>query len=110
MAGQEDEGGVAAVAGAGAPPGPLVVAGAPGVVPGAVGEHEFQVGAEGGYRAVEDWLIVGEEGVLGQGWERFFDVVAEVDRAAVFGCDSGLRVAFAEEEIVFGEVVHGGVG
>ncbi len=42
--------------------------------------------------------------------EGFFDVVAEVDGAAVLGGDGGLWVAFAEEEIVFGEVVHRGVG
>ena len=65
VVGEEDEGGMAAVGGAGAPPGPLVVAGAPGVVPGAVGEHEFQVGAEGGDCAVEDGLVLGEERVLG---------------------------------------------
>ncbi len=83
--GEEDVGGVAAVAGAGAPPAPLVVAGAPGVVPGAVGEHELEVGAEGGDGFVEDGLVVGEERVLGERGEGFFDVVAEVDGAAVFG-------------------------
>ena len=64
VVGEEDEGGMAAVAGAGAPPGPFVVARAPGVVPGAVGEHEFEVGAEGGYGFLEDLLVVGEDGVL----------------------------------------------
>ena len=108
--GEEDVGGVAAVAGAGAPPGPLVVAGAPGVVPGAVGEHELHVGAEGGDGFFEDGLVVGEERVLGEGGEGFFYVVAEVYGAAVFGGDGGLGVAFAEEEIVGGEVVEGGVG
>ena len=57
---------MAAVAGAASPPGPLVVAGAPGVVPGAVGEHEFKVGAEGGDGFFEDGLVFGEECVLGE--------------------------------------------
>src|SRR5260370_19970839 len=65
--GKEDVGGVAAIAGAASPPGPLVVAGAPGVVPGAVGEDELHVGAEGGDGLVEDGLVVGEERVLGEG-------------------------------------------
>ena len=58
---------------------------------------------------VEDRFVVGEQRVLGEGGEGFFDVVAEVDGAAFLGSDAGLGVAFAEEEIVFGEVVHGGV-
>ncbi len=62
---EEDVGWVAAVAGAASPVAPLVVAGAPGVVPGAVGEHELHVGAEGGDGLVEDGLVVGEESVLG---------------------------------------------
>ena len=110
VVGEEDVGGMAAVAGATAPPGPLVVAGAPRVVPGAVGEHELHVGAEGGDGFFEDGFVVGEESVLGEGGEGFFDVVAEVDGAAVFCGDGGLGVAFAEEEIVGGEVVEGGVG
>jgi len=65
VVGEEDVGGVAAVAGAGAPVAPLVVAGAPTVVPGAIGEHELHVGAEGGDGLVEDGLVVGEDGVLG---------------------------------------------
>jgi len=64
--GEEDVGGMAAVAGAASPPAPLVVAGAPGVVPGAVGKHELHVGAEGGDGLVEDWLVVGEESVLSE--------------------------------------------
>jgi hypothetical protein len=101
---------MAAVAGAGAPPGPLVVAGAPGVVPRAVGEHELHVGAEGGDGFFEDGLVVGEERVLGEGGEGFFYVVAEVYGAAALCGDAGLGVAFAEEEVVRGEVVEGGVG
>ena len=108
--GEEDVGGVAAVAGAGAPVAPLVVARAPAVVPCAVGEHELHVGAEGGDGLVEDWLVVGEESVLGEGRQGLFDVVAEVDGAAFFGGDCGLGVAFAEEEVVGGEVVECGVG
>ena len=108
--GEEDVGGVAAVAGATAPPGPLVVAGAPTVVPGAVGEHELHVDAERGDGLVEDRLVVGEESVLSESGERLFHVVAEVDGAAVFYGDCGLGVAFAEEEVVGGEVVEGGVG
>jgi len=108
--GEEDVGGMAAVAGAASPPGPLVVAGAPGVVPGAVGEHELHVGAEGGDGFFEDGLVVGDESVLREGWEGFFYVVAEVDGAAVFCGDGGLGVAFAEEEVVGGEVVEGCVG
>ncbi len=80
------------------------------VVPCAVGEHELHVGAEGGDGLVEDWLVVGEESVLGEGREGFFDVVAEVDGTAFFGGDGGLGMAFAEEEIVGGEVVECGVG
>ena len=48
VAREHREGRLAAVGGAGAPVAPLVVAGAPAVVPCAVGEHEFEVGAEGG--------------------------------------------------------------
>ena len=107
---EEDVGGMAAVTGAAAPPAPLVVAGAPAVVPGAVGEHELHVGAEGGDGLVEDGFVVGEESVLGEGGEGFFDVVAEVDGAAVFSREGGLGMAFAEEEVVGGEVVERGVG
>ena len=110
VVGEEDVGGVAAVAGAASPPGPFVVAGAPGVVPGAVGEHELHVGAEGGDGFFEDGLVVGEESVLGEGGEGFFYVVAEVYGAAFLCGDGGLGVAFAEEEIVGGEVVQRGVG
>ncbi len=85
VVGEEGVGGVTAVASAGAPVCPLVVAGAPTVVPCAVGEHELHVRAEGGDGFFEDCLVVGEEGVLGQRGERFFDVVAEVDGAAFFG-------------------------
>ncbi len=106
VVGEEDVGGVAAVGGAGSPPGPLVVARAPGVVPGAVGEHELHVGAEGGDGFFEDGLVVGEDGVLGEGGEGLFDVVAEVYGAAVLGRGGGLGVAFAEEEVVGGEVVE----
>ena len=60
---EQDVGRMAAVAGAGAPPAPLVVAGAPAVVPRAVGEHELHVGAEGGDGLFEDGLVVGEERV-----------------------------------------------
>ena len=109
VVGEEDEGGMAAVAGAASPPGPLVVAGAPGVVPGAVGEHELHVGSQGCDGFFQDGLVVCEQGVLGQCGQGFFYVVAEVDWAAVLGGDGGLRVAFAEEEIVFSEVVHGRV-
>ena len=108
--GEEDVGGMAAVAGAASPPAPLVVAGAPGVVPGAVGEHELHVGAESNDRLVEDWLVVGEQSVLGQGWERFFYVVAKVDGAAFLCGNSGLRVAFTEEDAVRGEVLEALVG
>ena len=83
VVGEEDVGGMTAVAGAAAPPAPLVVAGAPAVVPGAVGEHELHVGAEGGDGLVEDGFVVGEQGVLGEGGEGLFDVVAEVDGVAV---------------------------
>ena len=107
---EEDVGGVAAVAGAAAPPAPLVVAGAPGVVPGAVGEHELHVGAEGGDGLVEDGLVVGEESVLGEGGEGLFDVVAEVYGVAVFWGEAFEGMAFAVEEAVGGEVVEGGVG
>ena len=47
---------------------------------------------------------------MGERGEGLFDVVAEVDGAAVFWGDCGLGVAFAEEEVVGGEVVEGGVG
>ena len=57
---EEDVGGMTAVAGAAAPPTPLVVAGAPTVVPGSVGEHELHVGAEGGDGLIEDGFVVGE--------------------------------------------------
>lgn len=68
------------------------------------------MGAEGGDGLVEDRLVVGEERVLGQGGERFFDVVAEVDGAAFFCGDGGLRVTFAEEDSVGGEVLEALVG
>jgi hypothetical protein len=47
---------------------------------------------------------------LGERGKGFFYVVAEVDGAAVLGGDGGLGVAFAEEEVVGGEVVEGCVG
>src|SRR5260370_16401899 len=101
---------MAAGAGAACPRGALVVAGGAAVVPGAVGKHELHVGAEGGDGLVEDGLVVGEESVLGQGGEGFFDVVAEVDGATVLGGGGSLWVAFAEEEVVGGEVLEGRVG
>ena len=107
--GEQDVGGMAAVAGAASPPAPFVVAGAPGVVPGAVGEHELHVGAESGDGLVEYWLVVGDQSVLGQGWERFFYVVAEIDRTAFLCGHGGLRMALAEEEVVGCEVIEGGV-
>jgi hypothetical protein len=68
------------------------------------------VGAEGGDSLVEDWLVVSEESVLCEGRERFFYVIAEVDGAAFLRGEGGLGVAFAEEEVVGGEVVEGGMG
>jgi hypothetical protein len=68
------------------------------------------VGAEGGDGFFEDGLVVGEESVLRESGEGLFYVVAEVYGAAVFGGDGGLGVAFAEEEIVGGEVLEACVG
>ena len=107
---EEDVGGMTAVAGAAAPPAPLVVAGAPAVVPGSVGEHELHVGAECGDGLVEDSFVVGEEGVLGEGGEGLFDVVAEVYGVAVLGGEVFERMAFAVEEAVGCEVIEADVG
>ena len=107
---EEGVGGVTAVAGAAAPPAPLVVAGAPTVVPGAVGEHELHVGAEGGDGLIEDEFVVGDEGILGEGGKRLFDVVAEVYGVAVFRGEAFEGVALAVEETVGREVVESGVG
>ena len=107
--GEQDVSGMAAVAGAASPPAPLVVTGAPGVVPRAIREHELHVGPEGSDGLVEDGLIVGQESVLGQGGERFFYVVAEIDGTAFLRGDGGLWMALAEEEVVGCEVIKGGV-
>ena len=64
VVGEQNVGGVAAVTRAASPVAPLVVAGAPGVVPGTVGEHELHVRPKGGDGLIEDWLVVGEQSVL----------------------------------------------
>jgi len=110
MIGQQDVRGMTAIAGSTAPPAPLVVAGAPAIVPGPVGQHELHVSTKRFNGLFEHLLIVCKQGILGKRGERFFNVVTEINRMAAFWSDITQRMTLTEEQAVGGEVVETRVG
>ena len=102
----EHKTGMTAVAGAAAPPAPLVVAGAEAVVPRAIGQHELHVSFHGGDNLLLHRLVVSEQAVKRERGQRLFDVVAHVHRPAALGRHARKRMPFTREKSVGGELAQ----
>src|SRR5215470_10183193 len=97
---------MAAIAGAAPPPCPLVVAGAPAVVPGAVWQHEFHVRFQGGDHVFKNRLIVCCQRIKRERRKRLFDVITEINRMTSFARDSFQGMSLAEQDPIRSEVVE----
>ena len=93
--------------------GPLVGAGAPGVIDGAVGVDEGQVSAEGVGGAMAEGLVVFQQAAQGEVADSLGEVVAGVDALAFAGDEIVGREGLereVDESVGFFAPEFGGVG